>query len=193
MFNILIDIFRGMDAKSLMVGWLRLGFMLTTSNEVLEGSCKQKYGICWVNLTVLFIHWLCQIFLCDCVWECVRWSFGWTLGRPLHWLCLGFSISSACFPNSGARWELIIWLGNQGQAPLSLSSMTWPHQLTALPPPLQCRTYMCNAQESTCRQAGKEQDHTVYLRVCICVFVCDQTRCMYGRLWKSATALWVKN
>ena len=117
----------------------------------------------------------------------------WTLGRPLHWLCLGFSISLACFPNSGARWELIIWLGNQGQAPLSLSSMTWPHQLTALPPPLQCRTYMCNAQESTCRQAGKEQDHTVYLRVCICVFVCDQTRCMYGRLWKSATALWVKN
>ena len=37
MFNILIDICRGMDAKSLMVGWLRLGFMLTTSNEVLEG------------------------------------------------------------------------------------------------------------------------------------------------------------
>ena len=133
-----------------------------------------------------------------CVWLCLRMRemIIWlgTVGRPLHWLCLGFSISSACFPNSGARWELIIWLGNQGQAPLSLSSMTWPHQLTALPPPLQqCRTYMCSAQESTCRQAGKEQDHTVYLRICICVFVCGQTRCMYGRLWKSTTALWVKN
>ena len=37
MFNIFRDIFRGMDAKSLMVGWLRLGLMFTTSNEVFEG------------------------------------------------------------------------------------------------------------------------------------------------------------
>ena len=33
----------------------------------------------------------------------------------------------------GARVDYLV-----GQAPLSLSSMTWPHQLTALPPPLHC-------------------------------------------------------
>ena len=42
MFNILIDIFRSMDAKSLMVGWLRLGLMLTTSNEVFEGGAASR-------------------------------------------------------------------------------------------------------------------------------------------------------
>ena len=44
MFNILKDIFGGMDAKSLMVGWLRLGLMFTTSNEVLEGGASRNMG-----------------------------------------------------------------------------------------------------------------------------------------------------
>ena len=44
MFNILIGICRGMDAKSLMVGWLRLGFMLTASTEVLEGAASRNMG-----------------------------------------------------------------------------------------------------------------------------------------------------
>ena len=45
MFNISIDdILRGMDAKSLMVGWLRLGFMFTTINEVLEGGASRNMG-----------------------------------------------------------------------------------------------------------------------------------------------------
>ena len=69
MFNIFRDIFRGMDAKSLMVGWLRLGIMLTTSNEVFEGGASRNMGFVGKNLTMLFIHWLCHvlIFVCDCV------------------------------------------------------------------------------------------------------------------------------
>ena len=44
----------------------------------------------------------------------------------------------------GARVDYLV-----GQAPVSLSSMTWPHQLTALPPLLYCAavTQLCTAYE----------------------------------------------
>ena len=53
----------------------------------------------------------------------------------------------------GARVDYLV-----GQAPLSLSSMTWPHQLTALPPPLHCFscTHLCTAQlqSFSCASSG---------------------------------------